>query len=135
MGARHFCFNVWHFAPHQRQCLLGLVVWLSLLEAGIFVGRNVCLRGAFGCRRGLHFAWNFVQNCCVGFAVSGNQMNSFGSRNFRQRVDWAEVLAEASIIAIVLCTATGFLVLRKAFWKTICTAALAKEKVCYYFEE
>ncbi|MCB0516127.1 MAG: type II CAAX endopeptidase family protein [Chitinophagales bacterium] len=87
------------------------------LEAGILLGATYMLTRRIWLSQGLHFAWNFVQTAVLGFAVSGNQMNSFLEVEISgsEWITGGSFGAEASIIAIVLCTATGFLVLRKAF--------------------
>lgn len=86
------------------------------IEAGILLVAVYMLTRRLWMAIGLHFAWNWMQGPFFGIPVSGLDINGF----FETSVNGSELLtggafgAEASIIAVILCTLIGCLLLIKA---------------------
>lgn len=86
------------------------------VEAGILLVAVYMLTRRLWMAIGLHFAWNWMQGPFFGIPVSGLDINGF----FETSVNGPEILtggafgAEASIIAVMLCTLIGCIVLLKA---------------------
>lgn len=86
------------------------------VEAGILLVAVYMLTRRLWMAIGLHFAWNWIQGPFFGIPVSGIDVNGF----FETSVNGSELLtgggfgAEASIIAVILCTIIGCFVLLKA---------------------
>jgi len=86
------------------------------IEAGILLVAIYMLTRRLWMAIGLHFAWNWIQGPFFGIPVSGIDVNGF----FETSVSGPEILtggafgAEASIIAVIICTLIGCFVLYKA---------------------
>jgi len=86
------------------------------IEAGILLVAIYMLTRRLWMAIGLHFAWNWIQGPFFGIPVSGLDINGF----FETSVSGPEILtggafgAEASIIAVIICTLIGCFVLYKA---------------------
>lgn len=86
------------------------------IEAGILLVAVYMLTRRLWMAIGLHFAWNWMQGPFFGIPVSGLDINGF----FETSVNGPELLtggafgAEASIIAVILCTLIGCILLTKA---------------------
>jgi len=86
------------------------------VEAGILLAAVYMLTRRLWMAIGLHFAWNWVQGPFFGIPVSGIDINGY----LETTVNGPEILtggafgAEASIIAVILCTTAGCIILIKA---------------------
>jgi len=86
------------------------------VEAGILLVAVYMLTRRLWMAIGLHFAWNWMQGPFFGIPVSGLDINGF----FETSAVGPEILtggafgAEASIVAVILCTFIGCLLLVKA---------------------
>lgn len=95
--------------------------WLSsvaiALEAGILLGAVYMLTRRLWAAIGLHMAWNFTQGGIFGVAVSGGEMT--GILDSRMQGDalltGGAFGAEASVPAMVVCTAMGLAALYLAW--------------------
>lgn len=90
------------------------------LEAGIMLGAFYALTGRVWVSIGVHIAWNFTQGYLFGAAVSGNDVGpSIASSTARPGVpEWLTGGAfgpEASLPAVVVCTAVGVAVMWMAW--------------------
>ncbi len=86
------------------------------LEAGLLLAAAFMLTRRLWLAIGLHFAWNATQGGFFGIAVSG-----YGGRGILQsQMTGPELLtggafgAEASLFALIICTATGIYMLLRA---------------------
>jgi len=79
------------------------------VEAGLLLGGAYMLTRSLWMPIGLHAAWNFTQGPILGVPVSGNQVHGI----FQAKLSGPAILSggafglEASVIAIVVCTAAG----------------------------
>jgi len=86
------------------------------IEAGILLVAVYMLTRRLWMAIGLHFAWNWMQGPFFGIPVSGIDINGF----FETSLNGPEILtggafgAEASLIALVICTIIGCFLLVKA---------------------
>jgi hypothetical protein len=104
-------FGLLHLAnPHA-----GLVPALAIaLEAGVLLAAGFVLTRRLWLPIGLHIAWNFTQAGIFGVAVSGNEIPGV----LRAKIEGPDWLsggafgAEASVVAVVVCTTTAF----ATFW-------------------
>jgi membrane protease YdiL (CAAX protease family) len=96
--------------------------WLSsaaiALEAGILLGAIYMLTRRLWAVIGLHMAWNFTQGGIFGVAVSGGETTGLLASQMRghELLTGGPFGAEASIPAMVICTAMGLAALFLA-WK------------------
>jgi membrane protease YdiL (CAAX protease family) len=87
--------------------------WLSsaaiALEAGILLGAIYMLTRRLWAVIGLHMAWNFTQGGIFGVAVSGGETRGLIASQMQghELLTGGSFGAEASIPAIVICTAMG----------------------------
>lgn len=79
------------------------------LEAGVLLAAAYVLTRRLWLAIGIHFAWNFTQGGVFGVAVSGNQTSGLLQSTLRgpELLSGGEFGAEASIIAVVVCTAAN----------------------------
>jgi membrane protease YdiL (CAAX protease family) len=90
------------------------------VEAGIMLGAFYALTGRLWMSIGVHAAWNFTQGYLFGAAVSGGDFGPSIARS-TARAGWPEWLTggafgpEASLPALVICTAVGAAVAWKAW--------------------
>ena len=102
------------------------------LEAGILLSAAYLMTRRLWLAIGIHFAWNFVQGGIFSVAVSGGTSVGLlrGTTNGPVILTGGAFGAEASIIALVICSATGaFMVYRahkkelfiKPYWKRVPT--------------
>jgi len=86
------------------------------IEAGILLVAVYMLTRRLWMAIGVHFAWNWVQGPFFGIPVSGHDINGL----FETTVNGPEILtggafgAEASIVALIICTLVGLIFLLKA---------------------
>jgi membrane protease YdiL (CAAX protease family) len=79
------------------------------VEGGLLLGGAYMLTRSLWMPIGLHAAWNFTQGPILGVPVSGNQIHGI----FQAKLSGPVILSggpfglEASVIAIVVCTAAG----------------------------
>lgn len=90
------------------------------LEAGIMLGAFYALTGRLWVSIGVHAAWNFTQGYLFGSAVSGTAFGpAIASSTARPGIpEWltgGPFGPEASLPALVVCTAVGLLVMRLAY--------------------
>jgi membrane protease YdiL (CAAX protease family) len=86
------------------------------LEAGILLAAAYMLTRRLWLAIGVHFAWNLVQGGIFGVAVSGLQASGL-LRSLLTGPEWlsgGEFGVEASVVAVVVCVATGVYLLLKA---------------------
>lgn len=104
------------------------------LEAGVMLGAAYVLTRRLWLPIGIHAAWNFTQGGIFSVAVSGGKTDGLlvASLNGPQWLTGGEFGAEASVVAIVVCTAFGIALLVMAhrrgqfiapFWKRRAAAA------------
>jgi membrane protease YdiL (CAAX protease family) len=106
-------FGVGHLANPEGSIFAALCI---ALEAGIMLGAFYALTGRLWVSIGVHTAWNFAQGYLFGAAVSGGDTGASIARS-TARPDAAAWLTggafgpEASLPAVVVCTAVGAAVL------------------------
>ena len=106
-------FGLLHLMNPNATLVAGLAI---ALEAGIMLAAAYMLSRRLWMAIGIHFAWNFTQGGIFGVAVSGNHASGL----FQSHVSGPVLLsggafgAEASLIAVVVCTSAGVLFLWKA---------------------
>lgn len=89
----------------------GATIWTSLaiaIEAGLLFGLLYHVSRSLPLCMGLHMAWNFTQGAVWGIPVSGTDASGWLVSK-RSGPDWLSggmFGAEASVVAIVLCSAT-----------------------------
>ncbi len=96
------------------------------LEAGVLLAAVFMLTRRLWMVFGLHIAWNFTEGGIFGASVSGGDAHGVFASQFHGRdvLTGGEFGPEASIVAVVICFATGAFVLWRArnrfiapFWK------------------
>ena len=96
-----------------------LAAFAIAIEAGILLGAIYMVTRRLWAAIGLHMAWNFTQGGILGVAVSGFDMPGI----LKPVMPGSNLLtggsfgAEASVPAIVICTALGLFFLRRAYRK------------------
>ncbi|WP_206436054.1 CPBP family intramembrane glutamic endopeptidase [Altericroceibacterium xinjiangense] len=91
-----------------------------MLEAGIMLGAFYALTGRLWMSIGVHAAWNFTQGYLFGAAVSGTELGpaiarSVPSPDLPSWLSGGAFGPEASLPALVVCTAVGAAVLWRAW--------------------
>jgi hypothetical protein len=87
-----------------------------MMEAGILLAAAYLLTRRLWLCMGIHFAWNFMQGGVFSAAVSGGATRGL----LQAKLDGADWLsggafgAEASVVALVICTTAGLLLLSAA---------------------
>jgi uncharacterized protein len=86
------------------------------LEAGVMLGAAYVLTRRLWLAIGIHAAWNFTQAGIFSVPTSGIAMNGIfvGALDGPAWLSGGAFGAEASVVAVVLCTATGAALLRLA---------------------
>lgn len=90
------------------------------LEAGILLAAFYVLTGRIWTSIGVHMGWNFAQGWLFGAPVSGSQGFDGGPLITEPRTGLSDILhgggfgPEASLPALVICTAVGMFVLHRA---------------------
>lgn len=89
------------------------------VEAGILLGALYMLTRRLWMAIGLHMAWNFTQGGIYGIAVSGLEVPGLLVNTMQgpALLTGGAFGAEASLAAIVVCTALGLWVLHRAYRK------------------
>ncbi|MBC8043385.1 MAG: CPBP family intramembrane metalloprotease [Rhizobacter sp.] len=80
------------------------------LEAGILLGAAYMLTRKLWLAIGIHFGWNFTQGGIFGVAVSGTDSMKGVLQSQMNGAEWltgGNFGAEASVIALAVCTAAG----------------------------
>lgn len=104
-------FGLSHYAPVEG-ALWG--AFAITIEAGVLLAAAYMVTRRLWMAMGFHIAWNFAQSGVFSGIVSGN-FNQPGL--FQSSVDGPTILTggsfgvEASIVSVLLCTATGLLLL------------------------
>lgn len=99
-------FGAAHLGNDNATLLAGAAI---ALEAGIMLAAVFMVTRRLWAAIGLHAAWNFTQGGIYGIAISGNQTDGL----LRARISGPDLLtggafgAEASLPAILICTAFG----------------------------
>lgn len=91
-----------------------------MLEAGIMLGAFYALTGRLWMSIGVHAAWNFTQGYVFGAAVSGTSLGPALARSVAHPdtpfwLSGGEFGPEASLPALLICTAVGLAVLHRAW--------------------
>ena len=89
------------------------------IEAGLLLGGAFILTRRLWLAIGIHFAWNYVQGSVLGVAVSGNQFGGLldVSLSGPTLISGGSFGAEASIIAVAVCSLASAVLIRKAYQK------------------
>lgn len=109
-------FGALHLANPNANMLAAFAI---AIEAGILLGAIYMLTRRLWAAIGLHMAWNFTQGGIFGVAVSGFETRGL----LKPVIEGPEILtgggfgAEASLPAIIICTATGLFFLYRAHVK------------------
>jgi uncharacterized protein len=116
LGFSALLFGALHLANPNASMLAAFAI---AIEAGILLGAIYMLTRRLWAAIGLHMAWNFTQGGIFGVAVSGFETPGL----LKPVMDGSDLLtgggfgAEASIPAIIICTATGMFFLYRAYRK------------------
>lgn len=84
------------------------------IEAGVLLGAAYLLTRRLWLSIGFHMAWNYTQSAIFSGIVSGNEPQPGLIRSTVNGPDWltgGRFGVEASVLALVLCTATGIAML------------------------
>ncbi|MEQ1688547.1 MAG: type II CAAX endopeptidase family protein [Sphingopyxis sp.] len=114
-----FVFGILHLGNDNATLFAASAI---ALEAGILLAAIYMVTRRLWAAIGLHMAWNFTQGGIFGVAVSGNDVQGL----LRAQITGPELLtggafgAEASLPAIIICTAIGLVCL----WRAIRTGRL-----------
>src|SRR5262249_14558687 len=98
----------------------GATVFSSIaiaLEAGVLLAAAYVVTGRLWLPIGLHAAWNFTEGSVFGMSVSGGRQAASlfgGTLSGPAILTGGAVGPEASIVAVVVCLALAFLLLRRA---------------------
>jgi len=100
------------------------------LEAGILLGAAYMVTRRLWMVIGIHFAWNFTQGGIFGVAVSGFDLGGWLESELSgpTLLSGGEFGAEASIFAVVICTALGLYYVRRAVMKQHVIAPIWKRR-------
>lgn len=106
-------FGFMHITNPNSSVLAALAI---AIEAGILLGAVYMLTRRLWLAIGLHMAWNFTQGGIYGIAVSGIEMKGLLQSTVQgpALLTGGDFGAEASLPAIVICTALGLWLLRRA---------------------
>lgn len=93
------------FSPHATVFAAAAIA----LEAGVMLGAAYVLTRRLWLAIGIHAAWNFTQAGIFGVPTSGIPMNGLlvGASSGPDWLSGGAFGAEASVVAVVLCTAVG----------------------------
>lgn len=107
-------FGVLHLGNPNASWLAALAI---ALEAGILLGAIYMLTRRLWAAIGLHMAWNSVQGGVFGVAVSGTEVKGFlvSKSSGPDILSGGAFGAEASLPAIIVCTAVGLYFLWRAY--------------------
>ncbi|PSJ37660.1 CPBP family intramembrane glutamic endopeptidase [Allosphingosinicella deserti] len=111
-------FGAGHVGNPESSLFAALCI---MLEAGLMLGAFYVLTGRLWMSIGVHAAWNFTQGYVFGAAVSGSDLGPALARSTARPglPEWLTGGAfgpEASLPALIICTAVGLLTLWLA-WK------------------
>jgi uncharacterized protein len=116
LGFSALLFGALHLANPNASPLAAFAI---AIEAGILLGAIYMLTRRLWAAIGLHMAWNFTQGGIFGVAVSGFETQGL----LKPVMEGPDLLtggafgAEASLPAIIICTATGLFFLYRAHAK------------------
>lgn len=101
-----------------------------MLEAGVLLAAAFMLTRRLWFAVGIHFAWNFVQGAVFGLPVSGHAVRGLlqGELSGPAALCGGEFGAEASPIAVAVCLAAAFSLLRRAHRKGHVVPALPRRR-------
>ena len=93
-----------------------LAAFAIAIEAGILLAAIYMVTRRLWAAIGLHMAWNFTQGGIFGVAVSGNDIKGLliSQSSGSPLVSGGQFGAEASVPAMLICTAIGLYFLRRA---------------------
>ena len=111
-------FGAGHFGNPNASAWAALCI---AIEAGLMLGAFYALTGRLWVSIGLHAGWNFTQGYLFGAVVSGTDFGGAIARStakdgFPLWLTGGRFGPEASLPALVICTAVGLLTIRMA-WK------------------
>lgn len=107
-------FGLSHLANPQATIEGALFI---AVEAGILLGAAVMLTRRLWLSIGFHLAWNYTQSAIFSGIVSGNDAAAGWIRSTVKGPDYltgGSFGVESSVLALVLCTATGIVMLAMA---------------------
>lgn len=107
-------FGLLHLLNENATLIGALAI---MFEAGILLAGAYMLTRRLWFAIGIHFAWNFTQSGIFGIAVSGNEPQPGLFQSALQGPDWltgGAFGAEASIVAVIVCTAAGIYLVYRA---------------------
>lgn len=106
LGVSAALFGLGHLAsPHATVFAMAAIA----LEAGVMLGAAYVLTRRLWLAIGIHAAWNFTQAGVFSVPTSGIPMNGvfIGSLSGPTWLSGGEFGAEASVVAVLLCSAVG----------------------------
>lgn len=106
-------FGLVHFANPNGTLLAAVAI---AVEAGILLGGAYMLTRSLWFAIGIHWAWNFVQGPIFGASVSGIRQQGILEATYSGPALWTGGTfgPEAGLIAALLCTSLGLLLLARA---------------------
>jgi uncharacterized protein len=109
-------FGVLHLGNPNASWLAAFAI---ALEAGVLLGAIYMLTRRLWAAIGLHMAWNATQGGVFGVKVSGTQVDGFliSQSSGSDWISGGAFGAEASLPAIIICTAIGIYILQLAYRK------------------
>ena len=109
-------FGALHLGNPNASLLAGSAI---ALEAGILLGAIYMLTRRLWAAIGLHMAWNSIQGGVFGVAVSGTEVKGLlvSKSSGPDILSGGAFGAEASLPAIIICTAIGLYFLLRAYQK------------------
>lgn len=116
LGFSALLFGALHLANPNASLLAAFAI---AIEAGILLGAIYMLTRRLWAAIGLHMAWNFTQGGIFGVAVSGFETRGL----IKPMIEGPDLLtgggfgAEASLPAIIICTAIGLIFLYRTYIK------------------
>lgn len=111
LGVSSLVFGLSHLANPQATLEGALFI---AVEAGILLGAAVALTRKLWLGIGFHVAWNFTQEGVFSSIVSGNEAQPGWIRSTIQGPDYltgGQFGVESSVLALVLCSSTGIVML------------------------
>jgi membrane protease YdiL (CAAX protease family) len=111
LGVSSLVFGLTHLLNPQGTLEGALFI---AVEAGILLGAAYMLTRRLWLSIGFHMAWNYTQSAIFSSIVSGNDAQPGLIRSTVSGPDWltgGSFGVESSVLALVLCTSTGIVML------------------------
>lgn len=110
LGTSALLFGALHAANPHADAISSIAI---ALEAGVMLAAAYMLTRRLGLAIGIHAAWNYTQSGVFGVATSGYEFTGYlqGRTHGPTLLSGGEFGAEASIVAVIVCTASGGLML------------------------